>query len=490
MAKSVDVSSRRLVTAGAVGLLGAAVTALFGWGRAKGLAIALGPAGVGGYGQLWAFVLYAGSFGALGIGVGTTALIATARERSERASLADIYGMSLLIPALAAGALAVIVAATAEFSSGLILSRSEPWLVVLAAVSIPFVALQLPLQHVIQGFEDVKGQTVIYVTYGAVFTIAAVVGAYTYGLTGAAIGLAVGNVALAGLYLARSAHLMAGVGVTFFGSLNRGWAVPLLRVGAASLCVTVIYGLADLAVRTTLLHTHGARVAGFWFAISTLSVQLIGTVSGAISYFTAPLAARAGARSDPIAVRALLDDSVRLTLLTLVPVLGTLLALRSWAIPLLFSAQFAPMSHAMPLEAAGDFLRGIGWALGVTLIPLAMTRWWFVVGVATSLAFAGAGAIFAAHWGLNGAAGAWCVTWAVALSITAGVLVARGLLHPSPQTAAVLILGVAALVLAAAFPGVPGAVAVALVVVGLLRFGVRATERAALIRELRRWSAV
>ena len=268
--------------------------------------------------------------------------------------------MSLVIPALAAVTLAVIVAVTAGFSSELILSRLRALArrprCRLDPVRRPAVAAQ----HVIQGFEDVKGQTVIYVIYGAVFTIAAVVGAYTYRLTGAAIGLAVGNVTLAALYLARSARLMAGVGVTFFGSVNLDWAVPLLRVGAASLCVTVIYGLADLAVRTTLLHTHGARVAGFWFAMSTLSVQSIGTVSGAISYFTAPLAARAGARSDPVGVRALLDDSVRLTLLMLIPVLGALLALRTWAIPLLFSAQFAPMTHAMPLEAAGDFLRGIG----------------------------------------------------------------------------------------------------------------------------------
>jgi polysaccharide transporter, PST family len=480
-------SSRRLAGAGVAGLLGAAITALFGWGRAKGLAVALGPAGVGAYGQLWAFVLYAGSFGALGIGVGTTALIAGSRERNETAPLADIYGTSLLIPAIAAATLALIVAGSATFSSELILRRHEPWLVVLAAASIPFVALQLPLQHVIQGFEDVKGQTVIYAIYGAVFTIAAVAGAYTYGVTGAAIGLAIGNVALAGLYLVRAARLMANVGIGPFGSANRDWVAPLLRVGVASLCVTVVYGLADLAVRTTLLHTHGARVAGFWFAVSTLSLQLIGTLSGAIGYFTAPLAARAGARSDTIAVRALLDDSVRLTMLVLVPVLALLLALRSWIVPLLFSSQFTPVSHAMPLEVTGDFLRGIGWALGVALVPLAMTRWWLGVGVSTSLVFAVVGSLFAANWGLNGAAGAWCVTWFVALAITARALSTRGMLRPSRHTAAVLCLGAVALAITAALPGMPGAFAAGLTVVGLVRFGTRPTERASAMRQLRRW---
>ena len=468
-----------------MGLLGAVATAVLGWARAKGLAVVLGPNGVGEYGQLWVFVLYVGSFGALGIGVGTTALIAGSRERKESAALGEIYGTSLLIPALTGVALTVAAVATSSFTSDLLLSRDEPWLVVLAAVLIPFVALQLPLQHVIQGFEDAKGQNVVYVLYGAVFTIAAVAGAYAHGVGGAVVGLAIGNIALAALSLARAAQLVGRVGVGFVGTISRAWVAPLLRVGAASLLVTVVYGLADLAVRTVLLHTHGVSVAGFWFAISLLSVQLIGTLGGAMVYFTAPMAARAGARSDTAAVRALLDDSVSLTMLVLVPLLALLLAVRFTVIPLFFSPEFAPVSDALPLEVAGDFLRGVGWALGVALVPLALTRWWVGASVATSLAFACFGCLFGARWGLNGATGAWFITWLVSLAITASALASRGLLSVSRRTMAVLIIGAMAICTTAAFPGAVGIVAVGVTGLALLYLGVRPAERAAALRALR-----
>jgi O-antigen/teichoic acid export membrane protein len=286
-------TSRGLARAGFIGIGGTAAAALFGWLRAKGLAVTLGPARVGLYGQVWAFVIYVSGFASLGIGIGTTSFVASHRARNERAEIAAVTRMSLVLPAVASAVIALLTLALASLLSPLVLGEHLPWLIVLAALSIPFATMQLPLQHVLQGFEDVGGQNVVYVVYSAVFTVAVVVGAYVGGLYGAVIGLAIGNAVLAGLYLGRTGRLLALARAPLRGARRGvGSAGPLLRIGAASLAVTVVYGAADLAVRTTLLHTNGSRSAGYWFALLTVSVQFIASLAGAMSYFTAPLAAR------------------------------------------------------------------------------------------------------------------------------------------------------------------------------------------------------
>ncbi len=241
--------------------------------------------------------------------------MASHRARNERAEIAAVTRMSLVLPAVASAVIALLTLALASLLSPLVLGEHLPWLIVLAALSIPFATMQLPLQHVLQGFEDVGGQNVVYVVYSAVFTVTVLVGAYVGGLYGAVIGLAIGNAVLAGLYLGRTGRLLALARAPLRGARRgAGSAGPLLRIGAASLAVTVVYGAADLAVRTTLLHTNGSRSAGYWFALLTVSVQFIASLAGAMSYFTAPLAARAVGEGKREETQRLLDDSLRLAI--------------------------------------------------------------------------------------------------------------------------------------------------------------------------------
>src|SRR5688500_6644860 len=128
----------RLATAGAIGVLGAAGTALFGWLRAKGLAVTLGPSGVGLYGQLWSLVLYTGQIASLGIGVGATALIAAEYERGDREGLSLASSLSLMLPVVVGAVMLILILATSPFLAPLLLDSSDVFLLSLAALSVPF----------------------------------------------------------------------------------------------------------------------------------------------------------------------------------------------------------------------------------------------------------------------------------------------------------------------------------------------------------------
>jgi O-antigen/teichoic acid export membrane protein len=479
-------TSRGLARAGVIGIAGAAAVALFAWLRAKGLALALGPDGVGLYGQLWAFVLYASAFASLGIGVGTTALIAFHRERGERAEIATVTRTSLVLPAIAGTGVALLAVALAVVLAPLVLAGNRPWLIVVAAISIPFAAIQLPLQHVLQGFEDVGGQNVVYAVYGAVFTVAAVTGAYLGGVYGAAVGLAIGNAFLAALYLVRTWRLLERARAPLrLAHRGAGSPRPLLRIGAASLMITLVWGAADLAVRTTLLHTHGSSTAGYWFALLTLSVQFIGTLAGAMSYFTAPLAARSLASDKRKETRRLLDDSLRLSIAVIMPVLAFLVATRREIVGVLFSDAFNPMAEWLPMQLSGEAIRTVGWVLGVALVPLGLTRMWLVTGVGASVVFGSVGSLFAYRWGLGGAAAAWAITWTASTVVTGAVLIRSAFWRPSPRTLVGLFVSATALGATTLLPGTIGVAFAVLATAVLFAILPQPSERARLLRALR-----
>jgi O-antigen/teichoic acid export membrane protein len=454
----------RLATAGAIGMAGAAGTALFGWLRAKGLALTLGPSGVGIYGQIWSLVLYAGQLASLGIGVGATALIAAEYERGDREALSLSSSLSLMLPVLAGLALLFLILLASPLLAPLLLDSSDVLLLGIAALSVPFAAVQIPLQHVIQGLEDVVGQTVAYLVYGASFTILAVAGALIADVEGAALGLLLGNVVLAGLYLARSRRLLERAGASLRtglavvrGGLRSKSAGILLRIGAASLAVTVAFGLADLTVRTVLLQGEGEEVAGYWYALLLISVQFIGVLAAALSWLTAPLAARLAERGDQEGVRRVLDDSLRLVCVTVLPVLALLCALRDPVVNALFSSEFSPVADHLPAQFAGDAMRSLAWTLGVVLIPLGYVSAWLIVGVGASILFGVAGGLLASHSGLDGAVTAWVAMWAASLIGTAIVVARAGAWRPTTRSLIGVAIGAAALGAATVSPGASGA---------------------------------
>jgi polysaccharide transporter, PST family len=471
--------SRGLARAGAIGIAGAAASALLGWLRAKGLAVTLDPSGVGVYGQVWAFVLYAAGFASLGIGVGTTAYIASHRARDERVEIASVARASLSLPAVTGIALALLTLALASVLAPLVLDKDEPSLIALAALSIPFATIQLPLQHVLQGFEDVGGQNVVYVVYSAVFTVAAVTGAYAAGVYGAAIGLAIGNASLAALYLIRTRSLLQRSRAPLrLARRGAGSTQPLLRIGAASLAITVAYGAADLAVRTTLIHTHGSRAAGYWFALLTISIQFIGALAGAMSYFTAPRAARSRRDDDGAETQRLLDDSLRFAIAVIMPILILLVAVRNQIVGILFSSAFDPIAKWLPTQLSAEAIRTVGWVLGVALVPLGLTRVWLFTAVGASVVFAVIGSSFSAEWGVGGATAAWLITWTLSTAAVVVVLGTRRFWHPSWRVLSGLGITALALAVTTLFPGGVGVAAAVVATLALLFTLVRPSERA------------
>jgi len=484
---------RRLATAGFVTVLGSAALGITGWLRTKGLAVTLGPAGLGAYGQAWAFAQYAGAVAGLGIGLGATKMIAERRQRGDDAGLLRISSLTLRIPVLGGLALLVCALALTVPISHVLFGRAEYWLVALAALSIPFVALQTPKQHVLQGLEDARGPAVVSAVYGAIFAVAAVGGAIVADVQGAVVGLLVGNIALAGLYVFRERQLVRPYRLRRGHSdaervrttLRSPETRELVGVGLAATLVLAAVAVADIFVRSIILADFGDAEAGRWYALLLLSSQFIGVIAGSLSYFTAPLVARIKETGDLTETSRVLNDSLRLTFVAMFPLLVAIALCRDPLVDVLFSPSFHPIARDMPIMLGADSARLVAWTLGLALVPLGLTRTWVVIALVGLLGYAGLAYVTVDELGATGGALGWVALWSVSGVAVAAVLGIRRAWLPSARSALSFVLGSGALAVASLVPATWATAPAVLLCVGMILVGTTAMERAAAASYLR-----
>ncbi len=487
--------SNSLLGAAVLGSTATVIVGVLGVARTKVLAVGLEPSGLGLYGQILTLLTALSAASGLGLGLGTTRVVAECRARGDRAGLKTALEVSFALPLAVASVLALLIAASSGVLAPLLLDDDRALLIVLAALAVPIVALQGPLVHALQGFRDVAGVQGSNVFFGVTLTLASVAGVVVAGLEGAVLALAVGNLAYAAAlgWRLRALVRRAGVGLALRAGLRpERLRQPIVRamlgIGFASLFVGVASTVGELAVRTFVLKEDGAAAAGIFQALQLISVQLLGVIVASVVFLSFTAITEAHTAGDRARVRSTIDDTLRLTLLLVLPVLVTLVLFREDVIRLFLSAGFGEAADLLPRQLAGDALRTVAWVGGAALVPLGLTRSWVAVTLLAVAGYVGTAAVLVPAHGLDGAVAAYVVEWGVAMVLTAAVLVRSGFLALSALTLRTLA-GVVVLagVLAAPEPAAPlAALAVVAFTTALAAVGTARDERAALLARARR----
>jgi PST family polysaccharide transporter len=443
--------SGSLLGAAILGIGATVLVGLLGVARTKVLALELEPSGLGLYGQMLTLLTALGAASGLGLGLGTTRVVAESRAREDRDGLKVALEVSFALPLAFGVVLGLLFAGGSGALASLLLDDDRALLVIFAALAVPLVALQGPLVHALQGFRDVAGAQGSNLFFGVVFTLASVAGVLLAGLDGAVLALATSNVVYAGALAWRLRRLLQRVGITL--ALREGLRRSRLRdpsirtmlaIGVASAFVGVASWVGELAVRTFLLKHEGADAAGIFQALQLISVQLLGVIVVSIVFLSFTAITEANAVDDRPLVRRTIDDTLRLALLLVIPVVLILGLFRDEVIRILLSSGFAEASDLLPRQLVGDLLRTVAWVLGAALVPLRLTRTWAAVTTLTGVAYVGTAAALVPSHALDGAVLAYIVQWGAAAGLTVAVLVHRGLFAPSAMTVRTLAVGCAA----------------------------------------------
>jgi O-antigen/teichoic acid export membrane protein len=467
-----------LLGAAMLGIGGTVLVGLLGVIRTKVLAVDLEPSGLGLYGQMLTLLTALGAASGLGLGLGTTRVVAESRARDDSEGLKRALEVSFALPLAFGVLLALLLGGASGALASLLLDDDRGLLIVFAALAVPLVALQGPLVHALQGFRDVAGAQGANILFGFVLTIASVAGVIVAGLDGAVLALAASNVVLALALAWRLRRLLRGTGIRLelraglrMERLKDRAITTMLAIGFASAFVGVASWAGELAVRTFLLKQQGADAAGIFQALQLISVQLIGVIVVSIAFLSFTAITEAHAVGNRAVVRRTVDDALRLALLLVIPVVLLLGLLRNEVIQILLSSGFDRAADLLPRQLIGDLLRTVAWILGAALVPLGLTRIWAGISVAVAVAYIATAAVLVPSHGLDGAVLAYIVQWAVAAGATVAVLVRRGLFRPGRMTVRTLVVAAAAggvvLIPRSAWPAAAAASAVLIAVLAV-----------------------
>jgi O-antigen/teichoic acid export membrane protein len=351
--------------------------------RNKGLALYLGPEGFGEWSQILAMALLIQIAASMGIGAGVTRYIAESRRNKQPPE--RVVGSALLLVGGTASLIALGVALLSPLVARLVLDRADWWWVVaLAGLAAPLVALQQILHATLNGFQNYRGLAWAGMSNAFAAIGVALVAVWLLGAAGGAI-FVVGSFGLNVLFHLNQArrHIRLAGLFTYDPAVVRG----LLGYGGVAVVGAVLGALGSLAGRSLLLHEYGAAQNGYYQAVSGLTIQILPVFLSGITLYVAP---RLGGVADRREISTIVGRVLRVVLLLVMPLLAAGAILREWFLRLLFSADFVAASPWLPVQFTGDLFLALAWATGSFLLPAGKLRPFLLLESARALIFLGA----------------------------------------------------------------------------------------------------
>jgi len=363
----------------------------------KLFALALGPSTVGILAQLLNFSSLMATIIPLGLTTGVSRMVARAGPDSR--SLAPVVGTSAAV-SLGSGIAAGILLApfSAQISTALTGSSRYTLLVLLIAASFPLYNLAWVLAYVLQGLAAVKHLTAANVANAIVTVVLLIPLTLAFGLTGSILGVLIGSVTQALIFVVAVAHAYRLRGWPVRGlTLDRATAATLLRLGGIVLAGGIAMWGSVLIVRTVAVHRLGGHANGLYQVAYGLSSQYIAVFMTWMSAYVFPRVARE-ARSERI--QLLLNSVLRANLMLMAPGLVLVTALRTPLIQLLYTHAFLAAAPLVGVQALGDYVRVVAWSFGVALFAQGYVRTHLVAMVVQSVAWVAATVLLLGPLGL------------------------------------------------------------------------------------------
>lgn len=162
---------------------------------------------------------------------------------------------------------------------------------------------------------------------------------------------------------------------------------PMAKLGAAFM----LGGLATtgtlLLVRGRISQDLGLEAAGQFAAAWAITMTYVGFLMGAMASDYYPRLTEI--INDRAAATRLMNDQVQLGLAIGGPMLLLLIGLAPWAVPLMYSAEFAPAAELLQWQTLGNVFKLASWALAFSIVAAARAKTYFLMELSFNVVFLG-----------------------------------------------------------------------------------------------------
>jgi PST family polysaccharide transporter len=326
--------------------------------------------------------------------------------------------------------------------------------VILILVSLPLYNLGGVLGYILQGLADIRGLTIANVATSVASLAVLIPATIAFGLTGATAAVVAGSVFQAAFFAVAVWRAYRKRGWPFSSiHVSGATAKSLLRYGGVLLVAGIGAWGSLLLVRTLGIRTLGEFQNGIYQVVNGVSSQYMAVFIGWMAAYVFP---RVVAESNAARLQTLLNSALRANLLIMGTGLAVTVALRELVVRLLYSPAFLAAAPILPIQVFGDYARVIGWSFGICLFAQGKTRGYLLAMLTQN-----------ALWiVLSSAALRPLGTEAIAMGYALSSLAWPVLMYPmvrhwfgvriSGEGVLLSIVGLAAILGAVVFPGVPG----------------------------------
>jgi O-antigen/teichoic acid export membrane protein len=482
---------RNLFHAAAFTSLSTLVTLVVGIARTKVVAVSIGAYGVGLSSQVYTALSLSSTLVSTGFAnaiVRGTAADQTARDVAHASTLLATGYASVLV--LAGAGMLVLLAGHAFVADSLFGNNAPVIALIALAVAAPFSAIASLEQAVTQGLKGVR-------LLALANSVAAVLGLLlvwplvaVFGIAGALAHIGIFSVAtcLVNLWARHRAARETGFAVTPFASPSLRALKKLVSYGSANAVAGIVTTANLLFVRSYIINVLGVDQNGIYQVLWAIPAQSVSLVLNTLSFYAFPLISGLRGAAE---VNDAINTSLRFTLATATPLLVTLVMLSHPLVVLLYSPEFSPAATLLPLQLAGDFLKAIVWALGLSLLGRGHLVAFTTLDVVWSVVFTGCTLLLTPHVGLSGAVISYVLAYGVHALATftyqwfkEGLRLTGANLRLLACSSAVIVGGV---VVAGGHELVYQVVYTVVALAAWAMLGTRRDEREALVTEARAW---
>lgn len=336
--------------------------------RNKGIALLLGPTGVG------LISLYETLKTTLvtvaGLGLASSMVRSVAQSREEREKL-RVLRLTVTIANVAQGTIAAIVVwlFRADLSRWLFGNESYSDEVVLVGLATVLSLTAASQTSILRGLRQVANVGKVTISGAVATTVIGLLSVWYFGIAGAIVITLVQPIALAlaGFYFTRRIH--SGEQAEFSAQLFwRTWR-PLVKLGLSFTGAALSTTLTALLLRQVIGDAISITAIGIFAAAWGISVTYIGFLLSAMGMDYYPRLAEVIDETEK--ANALINSQAQLGLMVAGPILLLLVGLAPLVIYLLYSAEFSESVAILQWQSAGNLLKIACWPLGFAFIAAA-----------------------------------------------------------------------------------------------------------------------
>lgn len=373
----------------------------------KIIAVYVGPVGLAYIGQFQNFSQFIMSFATGAINQGVVKYTAEYKENFEEKR--KLWSTAVLISSTCTVIVsALMIIFNKWLSVNFFKTGDYSSVFLIFAFTLIFFVLNSLLISILNGQGEIVKLTFVNISSSILTLILSGFLSYYSGIYGALISLAIGQsvVFFVTLFFVLKSEWFRIK--FFFSRFDKNYLFKLSKYALMATVSAVTVPVSQILVRNYIGEHLSWSNAGYWEGVTRISSIYLMMVTTTLSIYYLPKLSSLKTSNE---IRKEIINGYKIILPVVISGAVTVYLLRDFAITILFTKEFAPMTHLFACQLIGDVFKISSWLLAYIMVAKAMTKLYIITEITFSLSYVVLSFLFVKNFGLVGVTYSYMVNY-------------------------------------------------------------------------------